>query len=421
MAGRKLKAAAPGPGRKRQFISSFLMGLSSGAPLLITLTLIQAWLTEAQIDLAAIGALALVGLPYSLKFIWAPWLDSYDAPLTGRLGRRRGWLLASQLALMGSLAALSWVEPQNLKLVAVLAFFTAFASATQDVVVDAYRRDDLSDELLALGSAYYMWGYRLGMLIISGGGLIAADTWGWPLTFRLAAILMLIGPLTLIFSPEPQARRPEPAGRVTAVIMEPLKDFFSRAQAPLLILAFIFFYKFGDQLAGSLTTAYYLQIGYSKTAIGGLVKIFGGSATLAGVMLGGWTALRLGLRRSLWLFGFLQMLSTLGFALLYYLPLHPASLAAVVFQENLAAGAGSSAFVAFMAAQTNRSFSATQYALLSALMALPRTILSAPAGFLVKALDWPLFFLCATALALPAFFILKAMENKIGWPEQSGA
>ncbi|UQZ89051.1 AmpG family muropeptide MFS transporter [Deltaproteobacteria bacterium Smac51] len=396
---------------KRSFVTSFCMGFTSGAPLLILLTLIQAWLTDGGIDVRAIGAMAAVGIPYSLKFLWAPWLDYYDPPLIGRLGRRRGWLLISQIDLMLGLIILSFINPSNLTLVAVVAFLICFASATQDVIVDAYRRDDLSDVELGVGSAYYQWGYRLGMLIVSGGGLLVADHIGWPWVFRSAAVLMLVGPLTLLFSPEPKVERPAAPASLAATVVEPLRDFFQRP-APWLILLFIFFYKFGDQLASSLTTTFYMQLGYTKFTIGSVVKIFGTCATLTGVMIGGWAVLKFGLRVSLWLFGFLQMVSTLGFAVLYYLPVHPAALAVVISQENLAAGAGTSAFVAFMAGQTNRTFSATQYALLSALMALPRTLLSAPAGFLVKALNWPSFFILSTVMALPGFFILYHLTRR---------
>lgn len=398
---------------QRNFLTSFCMGFTSGAPLLVTLTLIQAWLTEADVDIKKIGAMALVGLPYSLKFLWAPWLDYYEAPLVGKkLGRRRGWLLLSQLALIAGLLLMGELSPTYLSAVAILSLFIAFSSATQDIVVDAYRRDDLKDEELALGSAYYMWGYRLGMLAVSGGGLIAAEHLGWPLTFRLAALLIVSGPLTLLFSPEPAVERPQAPVSALKTIEEPLKEFFKCRKAPILILLFIFFYKFGDQLAASLSTAYYLKLGYSKDTIGWLVKIFGTSATLAGVMAGGWAVLKLGLRPSLWFFGIFQMISTLGFALLYYLPVHPASLAIIVCQENLAAGAGTSAFVAFMAGQTNRSFSATQYALLTALMALPRTILASPAGVLAETLGWPGFFMLSTVLALPAFVILHYLTQR---------
>ena len=396
---------------KRSLLTSFCMGFASGAPLLVSLTLVQGWLTESGVDIKAIGAMALVGLPYSLKFLWAPWLDYYNPPVVGRLGRRRGWLLISQIGLMAGLLALSAADPLNLAAIAAVTFFITFASATQDVVVDAYRRDDLPDEELGVGSAYYIWGYRLGMLVISGGGLIVADHLGWSGVFRCAAALMLVGPLTFLFSPEPEVERPPAPANMVDTIIVPLKDFFKRP-APWLILSFIFFYKFGDQLATSLSTAFYLGLGYTKADIGWVVKGFGTGATLAGVMLGGWAVLKYGVRICLWIFGFYQMITILGFVALYYLPVHPLSLALVISQENLSAGTGTSAFVAFMAGQTNRSFSATQYALLSALMALPRTVLSAPAGVLVDALNWPGFFILSTILALPAFFILHRLTCK---------
>jgi PAT family beta-lactamase induction signal transducer AmpG len=221
---------------------------------------------------------------------------------------------------------------------------------------------------------------------------------------------MLLGPLTLAFSPEPEAPRYRPAS-LAETVWRPLAMFFSRPAAVHLLL-FIFFYKFGDQLAGSLTTVYYLTLGYERKVIGAVSKTLGFFATLGGVALGGGGAARLGLKTSLWIFGFLQMVSTLGFVLLYYLPVHPASLGLVVFQENLAAGAGTSAFVAFMTGQTDRGFSASQYALLSSLMALPRTLLSAPAGWLVSALGWPGFYVLSTALALPGFAFLYLLSRR---------
>ena len=403
----------PGPaGRlRRSLATSFLMGFTAGVPLLVGASLVQAWLTESGADLKVIGALGLTALPYALKFTWAFWLDAFDPPFLAALGRRRGWLLLSQAALFAGLWLLSFLDPRDLSAVAGLSLFLAFASATQDAVVDAYRREDLAEADLAPGAAAYIWGYRLGMLAVGGGGLMAAEAWGLPLVFRLTALLMLIGPLTLTFSPEPDLPRPpRPAGPLETV-WRPLASFFQRPAA-VHILLFIFFYKFGDQLAGTLTTAYYLKLGYAKATIGAVSKGLGVLATLAGVALGGWGARALGLKTSLWLFGFLQMASTLGFVLLYYLPVHPAALGAVVGQENLAAGAGTSAFAAFMAVQTDRGFSASQYALLTSLMALPRTLFSAPAGWLAETLGWPGFYGLSTALALPGFVLLFHLSRR---------
>jgi PAT family beta-lactamase induction signal transducer AmpG len=404
--------AAPGPARRprRSLATAFLMGFTSGVPLLVASTLVQAWWLEAGQDLKTIGLLALTGLPYTFKWAWSFWLDTLDPPLFSAWGRRRGWLLLSQAALFAGLWLLSFLDPGlDAGPVAGLCLFLAFASATQDMVVDAYRREDLAEADLAPGSASYIWGYRLGMLAVGGGGLVAAEFWGLALVFRLTALLLLLGPLTLAFSPEPESPR-LPAAGLAATVWRPLAQFFRRPAA-LSILLFIFFYKFGDQLAGSLTTAYYLTLGYEKMVIGTVSKVMGTLATLAGVALGGWGAARLGLKTSLWIFGFLQMVSTLGFVLLYFLPVHPASLGLVVGQENMAAGAGTSAFAAFMAGQTERGFSASQYALLSSLMALPRTILAAPAGWLVETLGWPGFYVLGTALALPGFFFLYRLTR----------
>ncbi|MDR2934904.1 MAG: AmpG family muropeptide MFS transporter [Candidatus Adiutrix sp.] len=396
--------------RRRSLATSFFMGFTSGVPFLVTATLVQAWWLEAGLDLKAIGLLALTGLPYTFKWAWSFWLDVCDPPLFAAWGRRRGWLLLSQAALFAGLWLLSLLDPGQAGAVSALCLGLAFASATQDVVIDAYRREDLADADLAPGSAAYIWGYRLGMLAVGGGGLMAAEFLGLAAVFRLTAFLLLLGPLTLAFSPEPEAPRARPAG-LAETVWRPLAQFFKRPAAGPILL-FIFFYKFGDQLATSLTTAYYLTLGYEKAVIGAVSKILGTLATLAGVALGGWGAARLGLRTSLWLFGFLQMLATLGFVLLYRLPIHPASLGLVVGGENLAAGAGTSAFVAFMTGQTDRGFSASQYALLSSLMALPRTLLSAPAGWLAESLGWPWFYGLSAALALPGLVFLHYLARR---------
>ena len=395
---------------KRSLTTSFLMGFTSGVPFLVTATLVQAWWAEAGLDLKIIGLLALTGLPYTFKWAWSFWLDVYDPPLFAAWGRRRGWLLLSQAAIFTGFWFLSFLDPGQVEAVFALCLALAFASATQDVVVDAYRREDLAETDLAPGSAAYIWGYRLGMLVVGGGGLWAADYLGLPAVFRLSAFLLLLGPLTMTFSPEPEVFRVRPAG-LGETIWRPLAQFFKRPAA-VSILLFIFFYKFGDQLATSLTTAYYLTLGYEKKDIGAVSKILGSLATLAGVALGGWGAARLGLKRSLWIFGFLQMVTIPGFILLYHLPVHPASLGLVVGMENLAAGAGTSAFVAFMTGQTDRGFSASQYALLSSLMALPRTLLSAPSGWLAETLGWPGFYWLSTALALPGFVLLHRLSRR---------
>lgn len=405
----------PGSGLKfkRNYLTSFCMGFTSGAPYLVPLTLVQSWLTTANVSLALIGAMSLVRLPYSLKILWAFWLDSYDPPVFKSLGRRRGWILISQLGVIAGLLILSLQTPTDLYAVAGACLFITFTSATQDVVVDAYRREDLADWELGAGSACYYWGYRLATLLVSGGGLMAAGYYHLDLSviYRFVAVLMLIGPLTLLFSPEPKVDRPAPES-LARTVLNPLLDFFRRCPAPLMVICFIFFYKFGDQFAATLQTTYLMTIGYDNFTIGQIVKICGTIAVLSGVALGGWGVSRLGLKASLWIFGFLQMISTLGYVVIYYLPVDKLFLGIFIAQENLAAGAGTSAFMAFMAGQTNRSFSAVQYALLSSFMALPTTLLASPSGLMADFYNWPLFFTICTVSALPGFLILYELTRK---------
>jgi PAT family beta-lactamase induction signal transducer AmpG len=387
--------------------TSFLMGLLAGAPFVVVVTLLQAWLKDGGVPLAAIGVLTLVGLPYSFKFLWAPILD-WVSP-GGR--RRHFWLLASQLWLAASLWGLSCVDPTRLAGVAALAFLVSFGSATQDIVIDAYRREDLFESELTAGSAAYLWGYRLGMVAVSGGGLVLADLWGWTAVFRLAATLMaVLGPATLLFSPEPRVPGGSPRtfrGSVT----EPLRDFFGRSH-PWLLLGFIFFYKFGEQLIGSLNTTFFMEAGYTKTQIGVVVKGFGLASTLAGVALAGLMAKRRGLVPCLWIFGWAQLLNNACLTALWLLPPAGRWLAAIITVDHLVVGAGSTVFVAFLASQTNACYTATQYALLTSLMALPRSLLSSPSGWLVTRMGWPMFYLLGAALTLPGLALLLALIRR---------
>jgi MFS transporter, PAT family, beta-lactamase induction signal transducer AmpG len=348
----------------------------------------------------------LVGLPYTLKFLWAPFLDRYQL---GRLGRRRGWLLRVQLGLILALVGLGLTEPAiNPLSVAGAALLVTFFSATQDVVVDAYRRESLADHELGLGSSFYVNGYRLGMLLASGGGLILADYLPFPQVYQLLALMMLIGVLTTLFAPEPETPASVPKTLYEAVI-EPFLEYFRRPDA-LLILLFILLYKIGDTLANHMTIPFYLDLGYSKTEIGAIVKGFGFWATVFGGALGGVLMLRLGIYQALWLFGALQGASTAGFAVLgvygYSLP----GLAAVIAFENLSGGMGTAAYAAFMASLTHRKFTAAQYALLSSLMGIPRVLIAAPAGFFAEGLGWTLFFSVCTFMALPGLLLLRRFQ-----------
>jgi PAT family beta-lactamase induction signal transducer AmpG len=391
---------------------ALLMGFSCGLPLLLTITVLQAWMQEEGVDLAVIGMMALVGLPYTLKFLWAPVLDRFTLPF---LGRRRGWLLVAQVALMFSISGLGFTDPgKSPWMVAFIAFLVTFFSASQDIVVDAYRREDLPDEELGLGASLYVNGYRVGMLLASGGGLIMADHMPFSMVYQVMAACMMPGVLTALLAPEPDIHGSTPKTIKEAVVL-PLIEYFNR-QGALWILAFILLYKIGDTMASAITIPFYLDIGFSKTQIGTVVKLFGFWATVGGTLIGGVIMLRLKINRSLWVFGILQAISTAGFAILARIGNSLFALSAVIAFENLASGMGTAAFVAFMASITNKRFTATQYALLSSLMGVPRVIASAPTGFLVKYLGWETFFIVCTLIAVPGLLLLLKFAP---WSQQT--
>lgn len=383
-----------------------LMGFGSGLPLLLTGSVLQAWLKDGGIDLTRIGLFALVGLPYTLKFLWSPLFDRFA--ILG-LGRRRGWLLVTQVAAAASLLALSAANPtpDNLAAVSIAALLVAFFSASQDIVVDAYRRESLTDLELGLGSAMYVNGYRIGMLAAGGGGLILADWLSFEQMYRLLALAMAACIVVTLRVSEPASPLGKPRTLHDAVVL-PFKDYFSRDGA-WLALAFILLYKLGDTMASAMTTPFYLELGYSKTEIGAIVKLFGFWATLAGAMLGGIWILRIGLNRALWVFGIGQLLSTFGFVTLVMFAPSPVALAAVIAFENLTGGLGTAAFVGFMGALTDRRFTATQYALLSSLMGVPRVLASAPTGWLAEQLGWIVFFALCALIAIPGLLLLRSM------------
>jgi PAT family beta-lactamase induction signal transducer AmpG len=386
-----------------RMLVSFLMGFSCGVPLLLTLSVLQAWMKEEGVDLSVIGLFSLVGLPYTLKFLWSPILDRFSLPL---FGRRRGWLLLFQVLLIVAIAGLGLSSPaENPWMVAGAAFLVTFFSASQDIVVDAYRREDLADNELGLGSSLYVNGYRVGMLLAGSGGLILADHFSFREVYLMMAASLLIGVLTTLFCREPEVAEGTPQTFREAVI-QPFVEYFTRDSA-LLILLFILFYKIGDQMASTMTTPFYLDVGFTKTQIGAVAKLFGFWATIGGGLLGGIMLLRLGIFRSLWLFGIFQAVSTAGFSLLALMGPSLTGLAAVIGFENLTGGMGTAAYVAYMASITNKKFTATQYALLSSLMGIPRVLASAPTGFMAKSMGWPAFFLACTLVAVPGLVLLR--------------
>tara|TARA_B100001750_G_C15444259_1_gene565303 strand:+ start:61 stop:1311 length:1251 start_codon:yes stop_codon:yes gene_type:complete len=401
---------AIGPYREKKIVITLVMGFVSGVPLLLTITLLQAWLTDEGIAKSTIGLFALVGLPYSLKFLWAPIFDRY---VVNALGRRRGWLLLSQIALIIAIIGLGMTNPSLSAFnVAILALLVAFFSASQDIVIDAFRRESLLDEEQTLGASAYVLGYRIGALAAGAGGLILADYLSYQLVYMLMATIMLIGVMATIIADEP-IQEDEPKSLKDAII-NPFTEFFNRKgyNSAILILLFILLYKVGDTMAHSLSTNFYLDIGFTKTQIGTVVKVFGLVATLIGAFLGGLISLRIGLYKSLIIFGIFQAVATLGFSVLAAFGNYISLLMIVISLENLAAGMGYTAYLAFMANMTNKEFTATQFALMTALMSIPRTFFSGSSGYLVEMMDWQIYFIFCSLIAFPALIILMKIRRE---------
>jgi PAT family beta-lactamase induction signal transducer AmpG len=405
------------PYLEKKILISLIMGFVSGVPLLLTITLLQAWLTDEGISKSTIGLFALVGLPYSLKFLWAPFFDRY---VISKLGRRRGWLIISQVLLILSIIGLGLTNPAlNPFNVAVLALLVTFFSASQDIVIDAFRRESLHDNEQTLGASAYVLGYRVGALAAGAGGLILADMMSYQYVYSIMAVIMIIGVITTLLAEEPEAVG-EPSSFINAV-KNPFTEFFQRFKdkdntnlmIPILILMFILLYKIGDTMAHSLSTNFYLDIGFTKTEIGAVVKMFGLVATLIGAFLGGVISLKIGLFRSLIMFGLFQAIATLGFAVLAIIGNNILALMVVISLENLAAGMGYTAYLAFIANMTNKEFTATQFALMTAIMSLPRTIFSGSSGFLVELFDWELYFVFCSLIAIPALIILSKLRGNL--------
>jgi len=393
---------------RRMLICTFT-GFSSGMPLYLLITLIPAWLRSEGVGLEEIGLFALIGLPYTWKFFWAPALDRYSPTFYGfNLGIRRSWMLLTQLALFIFICILGSMNPQlNLWSVAYLCMFIAFLSATQDISIDAYRRQILPDHELGLGNSIHVNAYRISGLIPGSLALILSDFLPWSTVFLITGAFMLISVgFTLIIS-EPPVSEKQPEALQRAII-EPFQEFFTRQpiRTAILILAFMLFYKLGDSMATALATPFYIDLGFTNTQIGLVAKhaalwpmIFGGIA-------GGIIMIKIGINRALWIFGFIQIISILGFAILARIGEGLWLLGLIISFEYLGVGLGTAAFVAFIARTTNPAFAATQLALFTALTALPRTLFNSTAGILVDTLGWEYFFYLCTLLAMPGMLLL---------------
>ena len=394
----------------RRVVAVFFLGFASGLPLALAGGTLQAWMAVEGVDLKTIGFFSLVGLPYALKFFWAPLLDRYALPF---LGRRRGWILGTQLALMILIVMLGFTSPKDTPwLVALFALLLTFTSASQDIVFDAYRTDVLREKERGLGAAVSVTGYRIAMLASGALALILAGPLGWRLTYLLMAGLMLIGTMATIFGPEPE-ETVRPPQSLKEAISGPLTEFFGRPSA-WAFLALIILYKIGDAFAGSLTTAFLIRgPGFSIGEVGAINKGLGLMATIIGALYGGVMLARLGLYRSLMIFGILQAISNLSFMVLAYAgKVYSIMVAAVAF-ENLAGGMGTAAFVAFLMALCDHRYTATQFALLSALASLGRIFVGPPSGYLSHEVGWVVFFFVTFLAALPGLALLYKMRRNI--------
>ncbi len=382
-----------------------VLGFASGLPLALTSGTLQAWATVENVSLQSIGFLTLVGSAYTLKFLWSPLVDRYAPPL---LGRRRGWILLTQWLLAAAIAAMGLFSPAaELKVLALLAVFVAFLSATQDIAFDAYSTDVLRAEERAAGAALKVMGYRLAMVVSGGLALIIADQWlGWRGMYVLMGALLALTSIATLWAPEPEQAVAAPKSLQLAVV-EPLREFFGRPGA-WSVLILIVLYKLGDAFAGALSTTFLLRgAGFDVTDVGMVNKVFGLLATIVGALLGGAIMTRLGLYRALMLFGLLQAVSNLGYWFLSISPPYLGSMAVVVAVENLCGGLGTAAFVALLMALCNARFSATQFALLSALSAVGRTYMAGPlTPLMVDWVGWANFFLYTVLIALPGLGLL---------------
>ena len=388
----------------RRMLICVMTGFASGMPLYLLIQLVPAWLRSAEVSLAEIGLFALVGLPYTWKFLWAPLMDRVTLPL----GLRRGWMLLAQVVLIVTIGLLGSVDPlTQTAWVATLAVIIAVLSATQDVAIDAYRRELLPDEELGFGNSVHVQAYRISSLIPGSLSLVLADNLPWSQVFWITAAFMGVGVLLSLGVREP-VREERPATNLRTAVLEPFLEYVHRRgwQSFILALAFMVLYKLGDNMATALSTPFYLDLGFSKTEIGLVAKNAALWPAIIGGLLGGLLMIRLGINRALWLFGAVQMASILGYAWLASVGPVLWILAAVIGFEYLGVGLGTAAFTAFIARESSKTFAATQFALFTALAALPRSLANATTGAIVEQIGWIAFFFVCTGLAVPGMLLL---------------
>ncbi len=388
----------------KKVVICFFTGFTSGLPLFILISLLPAWLRESGLDLKAIGLFALIQFPFTWKFIWAPLFDRFSFSM----GRRRGWLIIFQGLLLISIGITGFIDPvSQITTVVIISTVIAFFSASQDIVIDAYRREILSDSELGLGNAIHVNAYKLSSLIPGSLSLILADFFSWEFVFFITGLFMIPGMVLTVLIKEPSLKTLPPKTIKQAVI-EPFREFIKRKgiNEALIILLFIFLYKIGDSMATALATPFYLDLGFSMTEIGLIAKNAGLWPSILGGLIGGVWMIRLGINKALWIFGFLQMFAILSFAWLANVGNDPLWLALTVGSEAFAVGLGTTAFVAYIAKTTNPKYTATQFALFTSLASVPRTFTNASTGYLVEFFGWHNFFILCFFIAIPGMLLL---------------
>jgi len=389
----------------RKMVTCIFLGFTSGLPLYVLIQLVPAWLRSHGVDLATIGLFALVSLPYTWKFLWSPLMDRYKLPF---LGRRRGWALITQVGLLFAIAALGRFDPSvSLQAIVATVFVISLFGASQDIVIDAYRRELLADDELGTGTSFFINAYRLSSLVPGSLALILSDHLPWAAVYWITAGFMGVGIITTFIIKEVSDDALAPSTLREAVI-DPFVEFFGRdgIRAGLAILAFMFLYKLGDNMATALATPFYLDMGFSRTEIGSIAKIAALWSSIAGGIIGGVVMLKASINKALWIFGFVQMFTILGYVWLSTVGHHPMGLFIVVSGEYLGVGLGAIALTAYMARETSKAFTATQFALFSSFIAIPRTFANASTGFIIEAIGYTQFFIVCTLVAIPGMLLL---------------
>lgn len=391
------------------------LGFSSGLPLFILLSLLQAWLAKSGLNVKALGLFALVMFPYTWKFLWSPLMDRFHF---GRMGRRRGWMALTQAALFIAIGGMGMLDPiTQLSAIAAIASVVAFLSASQDIVIDAYRREILPDSEQGLGSAIHVNAYKVAGMVPGALSLVLADMMAWHEVFWITAAFMLPGLLCTLLINEPKVYG-DPPKNIREAVLLPFQEFIARNgwRSALWVLGFIFLYKLGDSMATALATKFYIDLGFTMTQIGAISKTTSLWASVAGGIIGGIWMVKIGINRALWIFGVVQAATILGFAWLANVGAQPLVLAIVIGAEAFGVGLGTAAFVAYIARTTDPRYTATQFALFTSLAAVPRTFINSSVGYIVADTGWSAFFIVCFVLALPGMLLLPKVAP---WNEKT--